>query len=406
MRLPAWARSIRFRMTLLYSSVLFSLAAVLLAALYLGLSLSLRDQPLSQEATIVEVIDGNSEIPTGQTFIERRAFEEKVNKHALANLRTYSFGALGALFVASLGVGWVIAGRALRPVDRISEVAREIQATNLSRRIAFRGPDDELKRLADTFDDMLSRLEAAFASQRRFVADASHELRNPLAIIQANAELTVGDPNATAEISRRAGRTRRAGERMNRLVEDLLALARLEAPHSSREIFDLAELAAEVGDEFVADARARGVRLEWRARDRPSFVGDRAALKRALANLVDNALGHAPSGSTVRLESGRRDGWAWVAVDDEGPGVAPEHRERIFERFYRVDAARTRAAGGSGLGLAIVREIVDAHRGNLGLFSERGRGSTFVVWLPLTGARTEAPASSPLSSPADPVQAG
>jgi signal transduction histidine kinase len=396
MRLPGWARSIRFRMTLLYSSVLFGLAAVLLGALYIGLSLSLRDQPLSQEATIVEVVDGNGEIPTGQTFIDQRAFEEKVNKHALANLRTYSFGALGVLFVSSLGIGWVIAGRALRPVDSITDVAREIQATNLSRRIAFQGPDDELSRLADTFDDMLSRLEDAFAAQRRFVADASHELRNPLAIIQANAELTVGDPNATAEISRRAGRTRRASERMSRLVEDLLALARLDAPRASREAVDLAELAAEVGDEFLTDARARGVRLQWTARDRPTFVGDRTALKRALANVVENALRHAPSGSTVRLESGRRDGWAWVAVDDNGPGVAREHQQRIFDRFYRVDAARSRAAGGSGLGLAIVREIMEAHQGDLHLFSELGRGSTFVLWFPLAGARTEAPATSPL----------
>jgi signal transduction histidine kinase len=385
-------------MTLLYSSVLFGLAAVLLGALYLGLSLSLRNQPLSEQATIVQVVDGNEEIPTGRTFIDQRAFEEKVNKHALANLRTYSFGALGVLFVSSLGIGWVIAGRALRPVDSITEVAREIQATNLSRRIAFQGPDDELKRLADTFDEMLSRLETAFASQRRFVADASHELRNPLAIIQANAELTVGDPKATAEISRRAGRTRRASERMSRLVEDLLALARLDAPRASREAVDFAELAAEVGDEFLIEARAGGVQLRWTARDRPTLVGDRAALKRALANLVENALRHAPPGSTVSLECGRRDGWAWAAVEDEGPGVAPEHQERIFDRFYRVDAARSRAAGGSGLGLAIVREIIEAHQGDLRVFSELGRGSTFVMWLPLAGAQSEVPASSPLST--------
>lgn len=396
MRLPAWARSIRFRMTLLYSSVLFGLAALLLGALYLGLSLSLRGEPLSKRTAVVTVVDGDTEIEEGQTFIDTQAFEQKVNKHALENLRVYSFGALGALFAASLGVGWVISGRALRPVDRITEVAREIQATNLSRRIALDGPDDELKRLADTFDATLSRLDDAFASQRRFLADASHELRNPLAIIRTNADLTIADPNATPEISRRAGRIQRAGDRMSRLVEDLLALARLDAPPARRKLVDLAELTDEVGDEFMAEARARGIELEWSAREEVSLVGDRPALKRALANLVDNAVRHAPAGTSVRLGSGRRDGWAWLAVVDEGPGVAAEHQERIFDRFYRLDKARSRTDGGSGLGLAIVREIVEAHQGDTRLFSEPGHGATFVVWLPLTGARGPAPRSSPL----------
>lgn len=396
MTLPTWTRSVRFRMTLLYSSVLFGLAALLLGALYLGLSLSLRGEPLSKQTAVVTVVDGNAEIEEGQTFIDTRAFEQKVNKHALENLRTYSFGALGALFVASLGVGWVISGRALRPVDRITEVARDIQATNLSRRIGLDGPDDELKRLADTFDATLSRLDDAFAAQRRFVADASHELRNPLAIIRTNADLTLADPNATREISRRAGRTRRAGDRMSRLVEDLLALARLDAPPARRELVDLADLTDEVGDELVAEARAHGIELEWSAREKVNLVGDRPALKRALANLVDNAVRHAPAGTGVRLASGRRDDWAWLAVVDEGPGIAAEHRERIFDRFYRLDKARSRADGGSGLGLAIVREIAEAHRGDVRVFSEPGHGATFVVWLPLTGARGTAPRSPPL----------
>jgi signal transduction histidine kinase len=116
----------------------------------------------------------------------------------------------------------------------------------------------------------------------------------------------------------------------------------------------------------------------------------------ALANLVDNALRHAPVGTRVRLATGRRDGWAWLAVVDEGPGVAAEHRERLFDRFYRLDKARSRADGGSGLGLAIVREIAEAHRGDVRLFSELGHGATFVVWFPLIGARGTAPSSSPL----------
>jgi signal transduction histidine kinase len=393
--LPPWTRSIRFRMTLLYSSVLFLLAALLLGALYLGLSLSLRDEPVSQNLQIVEVVEGTAEIPEGQTFVDSRAFEQRVNTHTLETLRNVSFGALGALFAASLAVGWVIAGRALRPVERITGVARDIQAANLSRRIDLSGPDDELKRLAGTFDEMLDRLDVAFASQRRFVADASHELRNPLAIIQTNAELTLADPEATPEISRRAGRIRRASERMSRLVEDLLALARLEARPVRRERIDLGRLLSELGDEFLAPARSRGVELVWEAPEGIRFVGDRAELKRALANLIDNAVRLAPSGSPVRLAAGRDDGWAWLAVADHGPGIAATEQERIFDRFYRLDKARSRAGGGSGLGLAITREIVEAHQGEIRLFSSPGQGSTFVVWLPLERARASAPALQP-----------
>jgi len=394
-RLPPWARSIRFRMTLLYSSVLFLLAALLLGALYLGLSLSIRDEPVSRQLQIVAVVEGNGQIPEGQTFVDSRAFEQRVNTHTLETLRNASFGALGALFVASLAVGWVIAGRALRPVERITGVARDIQAANLSRRIDLSGPDDELKRLAGTFDEMLDRLDVAFASQRQFVADASHELRNPLAIIQTNAELTLADPEATREISRRAGRIRRASERMLRLVEDMLALARLEARPVERERIDLGRLLSELGDEFLASARSRGVELVWTAPEGFRFVGDRSELKRALANLIDNAVRLTPSGSSVRLASGRDDGWAWLAVADDGPGIAATDQERIFDRFYRLDKARSRAGGGSGLGLAITREIVEAHQGEIRLFSSPGQGSTFVVWLPLERARTSPPALQP-----------
>ena len=172
----AFLSSIRVRLTLLYSGVLFGVAAILVAGLYFGLALSLRNEPVSQ-AVIVEQVPVNDGSQTeAQTFVPAKAFEHQVNQRTLRNLRTYSIGALAALFVASLAVGWVIAGRVLAPIAHITSVAREIQARELSRRIELDGPDDELKRLADTFDSMLARLDLAFASQRRFVADASHEL--------------------------------------------------------------------------------------------------------------------------------------------------------------------------------------------------------------------------------------
>jgi signal transduction histidine kinase len=381
----SFLRSIRVRLTLLYSGVLFLVAAVLVASLYLGLSLSLRDEPVSQSVIVEQVPVNDGSRTEERTLVDARAFEHQVNERTLRNLRTFSLGALAALFVASLAVGWVIAGRVLAPIAHITSVAREIQARELSRRIELDGPDDELKRLADTFDSMLARLDLAFASQRRFVADASHELRTPLAIIKANLDLALTDQQATEESRATAAAViRRAIDRMARLTDDLLALARLDAPASAREPVSLGAVLADAREELAAAATARGVVVEVEGAPTRIVHGDRDVLKRAVTNLLDNAIRVA--GSRVRLAHGELDGWAWLAVADDGPGIAPEHRESIFDRFWRADDGRARPGGGSGLGLAIVRQIAEAHRGSVEVFSEPGDGATFVVWLPGTAA--------------------
>ena len=195
-RLPPWMGSIRFRIALLTSASLFLVATLLVGSLYLGLSLTLKRGPVSEEVLYEPVTFDpfgllSEEEPV--VLADVRDLERRMNEHTLATMRNISFGALGVLFVASLGIGWVVAGRTLRPIDRITEVAREIQATSLSRRIALEGPDDELKRLADTFDAMLGRIDSAFSAQRRFIADASHELRNPIAIIGTNVDVALAD---------------------------------------------------------------------------------------------------------------------------------------------------------------------------------------------------------------------
>ena len=388
MALPNWTRSIRFRLTVLYSGVLFALAALLVGALYLGLSLALRNEPISRGIIL---------LPNGlPATVEVRSFERRVNEHTLESLRNFSFAGLGALFFASLGVGWVIAGRVLAPIERISGVAREIQATNLSRRIDLEGPDDELKRLADTFDAMLARLDTAFERQRQFVADASHELRNPLAVIRTNVDVVLADPDAEPESLRQTATVvRRASERMTRLVDDLLALARLEAPSARSDEVELGELMCEAADELDASARRQDVALERASAEPITVVGDREGLKRAVANLLSNAIRHSAAGSRVRLAAGREQGWAWLAVADEGPGIGAEHREKVFDRFYRVDRGRARGEGGSGLGLAIVREIVEGHGGRVTLHSETGSGALFALWLPLSGAAGQPPEGPP-----------
>ena len=378
-RLPEWTRSIRFRYTLLYSAVLFGLAAVVLAAIYLFLLMALRATPVSSGRGTL-CIHGDC-IPV----ISFREAERLVNAETLDKLRYYSIGALGVLFVSSLGVGWVVAGRVLAPIGRITSVARDIQATDLSRRIQLPGPEDELKQLADTFDAMLARLDAAFAAQRQFVADASHELRNPLAIIRTNVDVALADPDASPdELRQTIATVKRAGDRMTLLVDDLLALARRQQPTLEHEPVDLGAAVAEASDDFMVPAETRDIVLDRAIAPGVVVTGDREALKRVVANLLDNAVRLAPAGSRIRLATGSEGNRAWIAVADEGPGISPQDQPHVFDRFWRADKARARADGGTGLGLAIVRQLVESHGGEVRLHSKVGVGSSFVVWLPIT----------------------
>ena len=384
-RLPEWTRSIRFRYTLLYSAVLFGLAAVVLAAIYLVLLMSLRATPVSAARGTYCPRFGDC-----ITVITFREAERLINAQILNKLRFYSLGALGVLFVSSLGVGWVIAGRVLAPIGRITSVAREIQATDLSRRIELPGPEDELKQLADTFDAMLARLDAAFAAQRQFVADASHELRNPLAIIRTNVDVALADPDASPdELRQTIATVKRAGDRMSLLVDDLLALARRQEPTLEHEPVDLGAAVAEASDDFVVPAETRDIVLDRAIAPGVVVTGDREALKRVVANLLDNAVRLAPAGSRIRLATGSEGDRAWIAVADEGPGISLGDQAHVFDRFWRADKARSRADGGTGLGLAIVRQIVESHGGEVRLHSKVGVGSSFVVWLPVARAAAE-----------------
>ena len=380
-RLPEWTRSIRFRYTLLYSAVLFGLAAVVLAAVYVVLLMALQATPVSTSKGVwCPRVGGPC-----YNLITFREAERLVNAEILDKLRFYMIGALGVLFVSSLGVGWVVAGRVLAPIGRITAVARDIQATDLSRRIQLPGPEDELKQLADTFDAMLARLDAAFGAQRQFVADASHELRNPLAIIRTNADVALTDPDATPEDLRQAiAVVKRAGDRMSLLVGDLLALARRQQPTLEHEPVDLGAAVAEASDDFVVPAETRDIVLDRAIAPGVVVTGDREALKRVVANLLDNAVRLAPAGSRIRLATGSEDNRAWIAVADEGPGIAPDDQAHVFDRFWRADKARSRSDGGTGLGLAIVRQLVESHGGEVRLHSKVGVGSSFVVWLPIT----------------------
>jgi len=368
--------SIRFRLTILWSTLVFGLAALVVGGIYLGIRHSLTSQRIG--VTAFQFGDITILQPDQAQLVQRA-----VNQRALEALQLYSIWALLALFVASLVIGWLVSGRLLRPIARIADTVREIQANDLSRRIRLGGPDDELRRLADTFDEMLDRLDEAFEGQRQFIHEASHELRNPLAVIRTNLEVTLDDPDASVEDLRHtAAVVQRSTERMARLVDDLLVYARKGTLSLERDPVDVGLLVDDAADEFVATAESHDVSLVHHAPDDLWVVGDRLSLRQALGNLLANAIRLSPPSTTVRLRAGREGPWVWIAVEDQGPGIDPDDQAHVFERFWRGDEREGREQGRSGLGLTIVRQIAEAHGGEVKLASTPGHGSAFALWLP------------------------
>ena len=388
-RLPAWMGSIRFRLTAVWSVLVFGLAALVVGGIYLGLHNSLSNQKIS--ATAFQV--------GGITFIQpdqAQLVQRSVNERALDALRVYSFWALLALFFTSLVIGWIVSGRMLRPLGEISNSVREIQASDLKQRIDLGGPNDELRQLADTFDDMLGRLDEAFEGQRQFIHEASHELRNPLAVIRTNLEVTLSDPDASAEDLRHTAEVvERSSERMARLVDDLLVYARKGTLSLERDPVDVALLIDEAAEEFNAPAVSAGVHLVHHASAGLWVIGDRLALRQALGNLLANAIRYSPEGTTVRLRGGIDGPWVWIAVEDQGAGIDPEDQDRVFQRFWRGNPREGREQGRSGLGLTIVRQIAEAHGGEVKLVSQVDHGSAFALWLPALAPAGIHPTASP-----------
>jgi len=291
-------------------------------------------------------------------------------------------GGLGLAAVTVLGSSLLVR-RGLRPLEEMARVAEGITARRFERRLHLRHPPAEIARLARTFDAMLDRLHDAFAAQRRFVADAAHELRTPLMTIRGRSDVLLLDPALDGPA--RAGVTlmRDEAARMGRLVANLLLLARGDEGRAiDRRPVELDALLLEVAQH--AHTRARGVTVTIGHEDQAVVWGDADLLKQLALNLVDNALTYTPAGGHVELSLFVADGWARLSVRDTGPGIAAADLGRIFERFYRVDLARSRHTGGAGLGLAIARWIAEAHGGRIEVDSALGRGSTFTLVVPLS----------------------
>lgn len=312
-------------------------------------------------------------------IVERATSQLSAQKRAFL---TQSGIALAVMSAVSLGLGWLVAGRVLRPVRTITTSARQISATNLHQRLAIQGPDDELKELGDTIDDLLTRLEASFQSQRRFVANASHELRTPLARQRTVVQVALADPDATADSLRTAHeRVLNATYQQDRLIDALLTLARGERGLDRRQPVDLADVAGDVLLTRDTETTRRGLRLTTRL-THATTAGDPHLIERLMVNLVDNALRYNTASGRLEVSTVTVAGAAVLTVTNTGPAVPADQIPRLFQPFQRLDADRTHHDGALGLGLSIVQAIATAHGATIAAHPRPEGGMEITVTFP------------------------
>ncbi len=304
--------------------------------------------------------------------------------HELRELLVALGMAVPATLIVSGGLGYVLARKALKPMEKLQRQTAQITAERLDSRLPVDHPRDEVGRLAQTINAMITRLERSFGEIRRFTADASHELRTPLTVIRSEAEMALGQTLTVAEHQTLLESILEECDRLTRLTEQLLALAREDDGHEKPPFqpLDLAGLVAGVIENMRPLADVKGLALRQEGPGFLQILGNETRLRQVFYNVLDNAIKYTPEGGAVTVRLGRRDGWVVVSVQDTGIGIPAEHLPRVFDRFYRVDKARSRDMGGTGLGLSIARSIVEAHHGRIELVSTLGQGTTCTVVLP------------------------
>ena len=313
---------------------------------------------------------------------EAEAVRRELRTAALNQLLAQSGVALALMAVVSIGLGWLVAGQILKPLSAITATARRLEGSTLHERINLQGPQDELKELADTFDQMLGRLDAAFETQRRFVANASHELRTPLAIARTEVDVALADQGTgPAGLRAMATRVLEANQRSEQLIEGLLTLARSERQLRASEPLDLAVAAADALELAAPESGRLGLRVSQVLGAAP-VAGDRALLERLVANLVENAVRHNRPGGWVEVDTGRAGPLAVVRVANGGPVLAPDQVAALFEPFRRLEPDRTGSGRGAGLGLSIVRSVATAHGGHATATALPDGGLEVTVELP------------------------
>ncbi|MCF6522788.1 cell wall metabolism sensor histidine kinase WalK [Streptomyces sp. JJ36] len=389
-----WLRpTIRIRLTLLYGGMFLIAGMMLLTIIYLLAAQALHDlgelpfRFLNVQAQLQLTSDACPQLAGRMDNEElmRRLGEcaDVQRAQALDELLRSSLLALLGLAVAAFAFGYVMAGRVLSPLGRITRTARTVAGSDLHRRIELEGPDDELKELADTFDEMLDRLDRAFTAQQRFVANASHELRTPLAINRTLLEVQMSDPEASPELQQLGKTLLATNERSEQLVEGLLLLARSENEIVDRKPVDLAEVAGQAVDQARGEAQEKGVEL--RGVRQPAYVqGNGVLLERVALNLLQNAVRYnLPEDGWVSVSTRAEAGHAVLVVENTGPVVPAYEVDNLFEPFRRLRSERTGSDRGVGLGLSIVRSVVRAHGGAVSAEPREEGGLTVHVVLPV-----------------------
>ena len=394
-------RTVRLRLTLVYGAMFLACGIALLAVTYV-LVAHATDTGVYRNGNTIFVVGQQGSGPTPSTSTPSTqtntegtgsptvpqvspALAKKLanRQHAdlLHQLLLQSGIALAIMTVVSIGLGWLVAGRVLRPLRTITAAVRGISETNLHQRLVLTGPDDELTELGDTFDGLLARLDASFHAQRSFIANASHELRTPLARQRTIGQVALADPEASTESLRAAHeRVLAAGAQQERIIESLLTLARGQAGLHRHDGFDLAGLAKQVLAARSAEAAARDIDLRTTLCPAPTG-GDPRLVERLIANLVDNGLRHNHPNGRLDVRTETHDGHALLTVTNTGPDIPPDAVERLFQPFRRLDPDRT--GDGLGLGLSIVQAIADAHAATIAAQACSHGGLTVEISFPL-----------------------
>ncbi|MFI6496607.1 sensor histidine kinase [Nonomuraea typhae] len=371
--------SVRWRLTLTYGAMVFTAAAVLLMLLYVIVGNSI-DEGWGTWAFDTSRVDNYT-----AAIVEARwqATREAVVASARGALLRSSIMSLVGVGIFSLIIGYFVADRALRPVAKMTATARKLSESTLAhQRIDLQGPNDELKELADTFDDMLTRLNVAFDSQRRFVANASHELRTPLTINRTVLEIALGDPVASEDLKTLGRTLLEVNARNEKLIEGLLLLARSERELAVRKPIDIKDVAQTAVEQVTPFADEHGVTITTEFKS-AGTVGDPVLLERCVSNLLENAVKYNhPDNGKVWIRTGMVDGALVVQVANTGQHVPAYEVNSLFEPFRRLHADRVESAKGAGLGLSIVRAVVQAHGGNVTAVPRDGGGLVVTIRLP------------------------
>ncbi|CAN5244320.1 HAMP domain-containing sensor histidine kinase [soil metagenome] len=389
-----WRSTIRVRLTLLYAGAFFLAGAALVAAMYFSLGQAL-DRQVTARVGITEHLPELSPTEPGssqrahEAQQELRAQFQQDRDDTLDTMLIVSLIALGVVGLVAAGFGWLLAGRALHPLQQITATARRVADRSLHERIALDGPHDEIKDLADTFDAMLERLDRSFDSQRRFVANASHELRTPLTINRALIEVALANPDAHESLGQLGATLLAVNERHERLIDGLLTLASSEQRITDPTPVDLADIARHITTESRGAAHAAGVEIRTHLQRAP-VKGDPILLERLTQNLLDNAIRYnLPEHGRITVTTDLVDDNAHLVVDNTGPSVPLYEVPSLFEPFRRLpaterlaDSTTTSSGRGAGLGLSIVRSVAHAHGGDVHASPREGGGLTIRVRIP------------------------